>query len=448
MALLSGVALSVMMIASAQAGGFASRLGSTDATAQAWAGSAAPGLGIGGIGINPAVVTSLDGVNVESGGAVVLPDARLGPTTFNTTTAVPGLTGLGVVNLVNNAVRTGGSQTDNFATSVLTAGSYFNVQLSKDWYFGISVTAPYGLGVTFANSSGFAADRTRSRITTVDVQPVLGYKVNDQLSVGFGVQFQWINLTFEQRVSPLIQGIGQVTGSDVGIGFSAGLTYTPFKGTEFGIGYRSAVSHSAVGRQSFSIPIGIPGTPGSFPVTIDQTLPELVTASIRQTLNDQLAISVTGEWQNWRRISRVNVGGSPTGTSLPLNFRDGWFVALGAEYKFDPKWTLRGGVAYDFSPVTDTDRTLTVPDSDRLIFSGGLQYRWSPQITLSAAYTAELFQKAPINRSFGVTIPGVGVNAATVSYSTRTDIVAHLVSAGFTYKLDHPPAPIEPLLSK
>lgn len=447
--LFSGVAAAALAVGSAQAGGFGSRLGSTDATAQAWAGSAAAGLGIGGISVNPAVVTSLDGLNFESNGSVVLPDARLGPTTFNTTTAVPGLGGAGLVNAVNAAVRAGGSQTGNFATSVLTAGSYFNVQLSKNWYFGISVTAPYGLGVTYNGNSGFAQDRTRARVTTVNVQPVIGVKVNDQLSIGFGAQFQWINLTFEQRVSALAPqlGIGQVTGSDVGIGFSAGLTYTPFKGTELGIGYRSSVNQSAVGRQSFTGAIpGLPGTPGSFPVTIDQTTPELVTASIRQTVNDKLAISLTGEWQNWRRISQVNVGGSPVGSALPLSFRDGWLVSLGGEYKFDPKWTLRAGVAYDFSPVTDRARTLTVPDSDRLILSGGLQYRWSPQITLSAAYTAELFQRAPINGSFNVTVPNLGVG--TVAYSTNTDVVAHIVSAGLTFKFDTPPLTVEPLISK
>ena len=456
-ALMSGAAVGGLAAGSAQAGGFASRLGSTDATAQAWAGSAAAGLGIGGISINPAVVTSLDGVNSEAGGAVVLPDARIGPTTFNATSPAPGLTGFAISQAVTNAAIAGGSQTDNFGTSVITAGSYFNVQLSKEWYFGISVTAPYGLGVNFNGNSGFSADRTRARVTTTNVQPVLGYKINDQLSVGIGVQFQYINLTFEQTgiarglggFSPALGAfsnvVGQVTGSDVGIGFSAGLTYTPFKGTEFGIGYRSSVSHSAVGRQSFSGAVpGLPGTPGSFIVNINQTLPELVTASIRQTLNDQLAVSLTGEWTNWRRVRNIIVGGSPTGSTLPLNFRDGWFVSIGGEYKFDPKWTLRAGVAYDFSPVTDIDRTLSVPDSDRLIFSGGLQYRYSNQLTLSAAYTAELFDRAPINR----TINGPAALPFALNYSTRTDITAHIISFGATIKLDHPPEKIEPLVTK
>ncbi len=391
-------------------------------------------------------MTSLDGTNIETGGAAVLPDANLSRTTFNATTAVSGLGGAAILAAVNAAAGAAPQQSGNFATSVLTAGSYFNVQLSKEWYFGVSVTAPYGLGVNYNGNAVFAADRTRARITTVNVQPVLGVKLNDQWSVGFGFQIQWINLTFEQRVSTLAPqlGTGQVTARDVGIGFTAGVTYEPIKGTQLGIGYRSSIDHSADGRQTFTANIGLPGTPGSFPITIDQSTPELVTASIRQTINDKLAVSLTGEWQNWRRVKTLIVGGSPTGSQLALNFNDGWYVALGAEYKFDPKWTLRAGVGYDFSPVSDAVRTLSVPDSDRLILSGGLQYRWSPQITLSAAYTAELFQRAPINGTIRSAIPNFALN-----YATRTDVTAHLVSAGLTYRFDPPPAVIEaPLVTK
>lgn len=291
------------------------------------------------------------------------------------------------------------------------------------------------------------------------MQPVVGVKLNDQLSIGFGVQLQWINLTFEQRLSPLVPGsLGRVTGQDVGIGFSAGLTYEPIKGTQFGLGYRSAVDHSSTATQSFTGPVTLPlaggptlpGTPGSFIVNINQTLPELVTASIRQTLNDQLAVSVTGEWQNWRRVKTLIVGNSPVGSTLPLNFRDGWYVAVGAEYKFDPKWTGRVGVGYDFSPVTDRDRTLSVPDSDRLVIGGGLEYRVSPQLTLSAAYTAELFQRAPINRTINSFVPTVGAPVPyALNYQTRTDITAHLISAGLTYRFDPPPAAVEaPLVTK
>lgn len=135
--LLTGTAALALTAGSAQAGGFASRLGSANASAQAWAGSAAPGLGIGGISVNPAVVTALDGVNVEQGIVGILPDGRLSPATYNATSLSPAVAGL-----VNATANAGGTQSSNFATSLLGSGGYFNLQLSKDWYFGVSVTAP------------------------------------------------------------------------------------------------------------------------------------------------------------------------------------------------------------------------------------------------------------------------------------------------------------------
>lgn len=355
-ALFASAGIAALAAGSAQAGGFGSRLGSANGSAQAWAGSAAPGLGIGGISVNPALVTSVDGVNFESGAAGVLPDGRLSTPVFSATSAVPAV----AAGTAASATALGGP-TGQFGTSVLAGGTYFNAQLSKDWYVGVSVTSPYGLGVNYGNTNGLSPDRTRARITTVDVQPVIGYKINDQLSIGFGAQFQWINLTFEQSLGLGSPGIGQVTGQDVGIGFSAGLTYEPFKGTKLGIGYRSSIDQHATATQSFSTALNVPlnggfvrlpGTPGSFFVTIDQTLPETVTASIRQEFSDRLAVSLTGEWTNWRRVKTLVLGGSPTGTNLPLNFKDGWFVSGGIEYKVDPQWTLRGGIGYDFSPVT------------------------------------------------------------------------------------------------
>ncbi|WP_376804022.1 hypothetical protein, partial [Candidatus Raskinella chloraquaticus] len=72
------------------------------------------------------------------------------------------------------------------------------------------------LGVNYNGNAVFAADRTRARITTVNIQPVLGVKLNDQWSLGFGFQVQWINLTFEQRVSTLAPQLGDRSGDSPG----------------------------------------------------------------------------------------------------------------------------------------------------------------------------------------------------------------------------------------
>ena len=57
---------------------------------------------------------------------------------------------------------------------------------------------------------------------------------------------------------------------------------------------------------------------------------------------------------------------SPAGTSLVLNFDDGWFFAVGGEYQVNPGWTVRLGFAYEIAPTTDEHRSMRLPDSDRI----------------------------------------------------------------------------------
>src|SRR3546814_20207632 len=53
---------------------------------------------------------------------------------------------------------------------------------------------------------------------------------------------------------------------------------------------------------------------------------------------------------------KIDNGYPPLNDELDLRFRDTWRVALGANYKLNHQWTLKGGVAWDQSPV-DSSRS-------------------------------------------------------------------------------------------
>ena len=60
----------------------------------------------------------------------------------------------------------------------------------------------------------------------------------------------------------------------------------------------------------------------------------------------------------------------------------------GVSYRYTPQWTWRGGVAWDQTPVPDEFRTVRLPDSDRVWFTAGAQYKWSEALKfdVGAAY--------------------------------------------------------------
>jgi long-chain fatty acid transport protein len=144
------------------------------------------------------------------------------------------------------------------------------------------------------------------------------------------------------------------------------------------------------------------------------TLPEIVTLSLRQAISPHLTMLGTVEWTNWSRLEKLDVtcantqpnpvfcslGNGQTVRSLQLGWHDGWLFALGAEYAYSPALTLRGGVAYEISPIQNADeRTLRVADADRIWASIGATYKWSENIALDFAYSHIFVDDAPIDRT-------------------------------------------------
>ncbi len=78
-----------------------------------------------------------------------------------------------------------------------------------------------------------------------------------------------------------------------------------------------------------------------------------------------------------------------------FNYQDQWYFALGAEYAYSPSLTVRTGVNYEISPITDRTRSIVLPDSNRIGVSVGGSYRYSDRVTFDLAYTHLFFENAP-----------------------------------------------------
>lgn len=80
------------------------------------------------------------------------------------------------------------------------------------------------------------------------------------------------------------------------------------------------------------------------------------------------------------------------------NWRNTYKVSVGANYKYNDALMLRGGVAYDQSPVSDDSlRHPALPDSNRWLFSLGGNYKFTKLDSLDFAYTYIDFANANLN---------------------------------------------------
>ena len=89
--------------------------------------------------------------------------------------------------------------------------------------------------------------------------------------------------------------------------------------------------------------------------------------------------------------------------TTPENFRDTWRFSVGTNYRYSDKWTIRGGLAYDQSPVRDALRTPRLPDNDRTWLALGAQYKFSPSIALDFAWAYIFVRNPSINQNAGST---------------------------------------------
>jgi long-chain fatty acid transport protein len=66
--------------------------------------------------------------------------------------------------------------------------------LTKDLFLGFGVSAPFGLATEY-DQDGWAgqAQAIKSEIKTINFNPSVAYRVNDKVSLGFGVNYQTID---------------------------------------------------------------------------------------------------------------------------------------------------------------------------------------------------------------------------------------------------------------
>ena len=78
-------------------------------------------------------------------------------------------------------------------------------------------------------------------------------------------------------------------------------------------------------------------------------------------------------------------------------------MSAGATYHYNNAWSFRGGLAWDQSPVNNTDRTVRLPDEDRVWIAVGAQYRFSRNLAVDAGFVYIDVQNSDINQNAGST---------------------------------------------
>lgn len=421
----------------AQAAGFQIQEQSVKSAGNANAGAAAIAEDASTVFYNPAGLTRLQR-QTEVGGHIILPQSE-----FNDQGSTNGVGG-----------QVSGKRNDDGGEEALVPNFYYANPFSERLSFGFGISALYGLATEYDRDWIGRYHAVKSELFSVNINPALGYKINDQFSVGIGVSAQYLDADLTNALdfgtlgflsgapvtpsSREFDGFTEVTGDDWGFGFNLGVLYEPNPGTRIGLGFRSEIDHTLEGENELTVPdfaVGLAGPSRTRDASADATTPATVSLSGYHEINARWAIMADITWTEWSSFEELRIEFSddpfdpdPRDSVQPEEWDDVFRYSIGVNYRYSDALTLRAGFAYDDSPVPRTElRTPRIPDNDRRWVSLGASYRPSDSFSFDVAYTHIFISDTPINDTEVTTggLAGAPVgNTLRGEYEATTDLIA------------------------
>lgn len=317
------------------------------------------------------------------------------------------------------------------------------------WSYGIAPNLSVGIGVgpTFGNKTEYN-DNFIGRnagyffeMEQININPSIAYKLNDMVSLGGGISFAYNDSTFKQGV-PLVDPTGVLTGGavkfpannylkvnadDWAVGFNLGAMFQLSPATRIGLAYRSELEFDMEGKQKYAFQNAALRNQD---VKANLKTPANFSLAASHKASDKLEILADVTWTDWSVVKALNLKNKQSGAALhqlSYNFDDTYRVGLGANYQYNEQVKTRFGIAYDKTPVQhDEDRTMTLPDSDRIWLSFGVKYSLSKISSIDLGYSHIFFDDAKTARAVTTGYPGVQTLRQTIrgSFDTTADILS------------------------
>ncbi len=228
-----------------------------------------------------------------------------------------------------------GADSDDKVYAIPAIG--LSLPITDKWRFGLAAYGVSGLGVDYRNTSidqpsfyfGGAAPLVAGEYTQLQIMkfsPSIAYQVNNNLSLGLGVQVDYANLdlrngsSFNYAIGAQVGGIYKISDS-----VRIGATYVSPQEVD----YENVLRNPTNPQRSTELKLEQPQQVG---IGISY-----------EPMKDILLFEVDGKWINWS---------SATGYD-DFDWDDQWVLAVGAQYKPTKKIALRVGYNYANNPVNE-----------------------------------------------------------------------------------------------
>jgi len=373
-----------------QAAGFQLAEYSATGLGRAYAGEAAIADNAGSQWRNPAMLTYLKGTQISAGALYVNPNVDVeGDVSFYGSTS--------------------STSSSDYANDAVIPNFYISHQVNEKWALGLAFGTNYGMETEL--DSGFAASHfgDEAMVTTMEANANIAYQLTETVSIGGGIRYVMGEGHFGAKSPAQTEALGltkgttlkYMEGDDTSWGWQAGAAWQMTPNNRVGFAYKSEVDLKLSG--SANMYVQSYGKVLSDTGYMMLTLPATAELSTYHQLTDQFALHTSINWTDWSSFEKLQAELDTMGTVMVKeeNWEDNYRFAVGATYQVDPKLALRSGVAYDTAAVSTKNRTITIPETDRIWLSVGAGYDVTEQLTLDAAFTYIFAKDADILESRG-----------------------------------------------
>jgi len=265
----------------------------------------------------------------------------------------------------------------------------------EKWRFGFGFNVPYGTAVDWGDHGALRYVVTTSQMQVYNFAPTAAYQINENVSVGAGVNIYHGRIHMKQRAflsASLEDGRGDFQGDGQAVGATVGVLWKINKQNTVGVTYRSPFTIDFDGHAEVSrVPLFLGYDTSESSASARIEFPQQVVIGYAFRPIEKLKLEVDVEWTDWDTLDDVKLHSRNTffdsdynsSYILPMDWQASFFYEFGVQYDLTEEWALRAGYIYSENSVPSETFSAMVPDTNRHVFSVGVGYstkRWGVDI--------------------------------------------------------------------
>jgi long-chain fatty acid transport protein len=267
-------------------------------------------------------------------------------------------------------------------------------KINEKFAVGTGVSVPFGLGTRWPVDwvGRYLAVETELKVFSVPL--VVSWAITDDFSISIGGSYNNATVTIKQKTSQSpFEGDAfvEMEGDDgAAFGYNFGFMWKPNDMLSIGGSFRSQVNYSFEGTATTT---GAEQLSSLFPsgdISAELTTPVNIQGGIAVQVIEQLRLSADFQFVGWSSYDTlaVDIADFPPEQDIaqPRNYKDSYIIRFGAEFNVNDDISLLGGLYFDKFPVDPDNLSPSLPDSDRLGFSFGIDAKIYENLGVTGSY--------------------------------------------------------------